>query len=122
MGARLWDEVAWILGITVIGTVTFMAIGFMIGAVTKTPEAANAMGSAIGLPLILVSGAIIPRDELPTILATIGSKLPPAAVIDGMNGLIVDGKGPMASGQLPFMLFWAIVLLAAAARIFRFKD
>ncbi|MDP3890895.1 ABC transporter permease [Nocardioides sp.] len=104
------------------GTLCFMALGLLAGAVTKTAEGAVNMANFLVLPMAFLSGSFFPLDMTPTWLQTISLAMPLRHLNDAMLDVMVRGEGP-ASALLPMliMLGFATVLTLVAARLFRWE-
>lgn len=68
----------WWMAIPIIlaGTLTFMAIGLIAGAVSKTAEAASGLANFIIIPMAFLSGSFVPLDGAPGWMVTISKVLP----------------------------------------------
>jgi ABC-2 type transport system permease protein len=105
------------------GTLAFMAIGLLAGAVSKSEEAAVGISNFVVLPMAFLSGSFFPLDGSPGYITAIGHVLPLKHLNDGMLDVMVRGEGP-SSALLPLavLLGFTVVLTAAAAMLFRWDD
>ena len=106
----------------VIGTLCFMAIGLLAGAVAKTTEGAVNMANFLVLPMAFLSGSFFPLDGAPGWLQTFSKLLPLRHLNDGMLDVMVRGQG--ASAVVTPMLIlagFALALTLVAARLFRWE-
>ncbi|HEX9775654.1 MAG TPA: ABC transporter permease [Actinomycetota bacterium] len=107
--------------VVVIGNLTFLNIGFMVGARVETAEAASGMGNAIAMPMMFFSGVFFPTAGLPWILPLLTSLLPLRPMVDAIRAVSIDGSGIAAlTGELAQLAGWAAVTFVVAARVFRF--
>ena len=53
----------------VVGTLCFMSVGLLAGAVTKTTEGAVNMANFLVLPMAFLSGSFFPLDAAPAVAA-----------------------------------------------------
>jgi len=67
---------AALIGVTVVGMITFLALGSAIGSVTRSPRAANAITMMIFMPMIFLSDMFLPISMLPAGLQPICKALP----------------------------------------------
>ena len=122
-GLRLtgWWWVA--VPLLVVGTLTFMAVGLLAGAVAKTQEGAVNLANFMVLPMAFLSGSFFPLDAAPAWLQTVSWTLPLRHLNEGMLDLMVRGQGPGAA-LLPLGVLagFALVLTVVAARLFRWDD
>ena len=122
-GLRLtgWWWVA--VPLLVVGTLTFMAVGLLAGAVAKTQEGAVNLANFMVLPMAFLSGSFFPLDGAPAWLQAVSWALPLRHLNEGMLDLMVRGQGPEAV-LLPAAVLtgFAVVLTVIAARLFRWDD
>jgi ABC-2 type transport system permease protein len=64
---------SWVLllGFVVLGTLAFMAIGFIIAGLAKTPESASPIAGFISFPMLFVGGAFFLIQNMPEFLQPI---------------------------------------------------
>ncbi len=102
------------------GTLAFLSIGMLGGAVSKTEEGAIGLANFVVLPMAFLSGSFFPLDGAPGWLRAISNCLPLKHLNDGMLDVMVRGQGPSAI-VLPMviLLAFAVVLGTVAAKLFR---
>lgn len=59
-----------------LGLLSTLSIGFLLAAVLPTTRTTRAVAAALYFPLIFLSGAVFPRDQLPDLARRIGDFLP----------------------------------------------
>jgi ABC-2 type transport system permease protein len=107
----------------VAGTLTFMAVGLLAGAIARTQEGAVNLANVMVLPMAFLSGSFFPLEGTPQWLQTISWALPLRHLNEGMLDLMVRGEGPSAALlPLVILLGFTVVLTALAARLFRWDD
>jgi ABC-2 type transport system permease protein len=104
----------------VVGTLCFMALGLLAGAITKTQEGAVNAANFMVLPMAFLSGSFFPLDAAPTWLQRVSDLLPLKHLNEGMLDVMVRGEGP-AAALLPMGILaaFALVVTLVAARLFR---
>ncbi len=115
----------WWMSIPVIlaGTLAFLSIGLLAGAIAKTEEAAALITNLVILPMAFLSGAFVPLDFSPTWVQTIANIFPMKHLVTGIQDVLVRGKGPASVlPELAILLAFAVVLAAIAVRAFRWDD
>jgi ABC-2 type transport system permease protein len=113
---------SWLLLIPpiVLGTASFVGIGFLITSVTRTSESARALAAMITFPLMFLSGLFFPLSSLPTVIQDIARVLPLAWASDALHQVMNDGAGFSAIGtDCLVMAVWAVVAISVAAWRFR---
>ena len=82
------------LPLVVFGTLSFLAIGLLIGAWAKTQDSAQGATQLVILPMAFLGGSFIPVDALPGWLKVVTNILPLKHLNDGMLKVLVRGEGP----------------------------
>lgn len=115
---------SWLMAVPLVicGTLCFMSLGLLSGAVAKTTEGAVNMANFLVLPMAFLSGSFFPLDGAPGWLQALSKALPLRHLNDGMLDVMVRGEGP-AAALLPMgiLLAFATVLTLLAARLFRWE-
>jgi len=121
-GLRLSGSWWMSVPLVVAGTLSFMAIGLLAGAVSKTSEGASGLANLVVLPMAFLSGSFIPLDVAPAWLQTVSLVLPLRYLNEGMLDVMVRGAGP-AAAVLPIavLLGFAAVVTLLATRLFRWE-
>jgi ABC-2 type transport system permease protein len=122
-GLRLtgWWWVA--IPLLVAGTLTFMSVGLLAGAIARTQEGAVNLANFLVLPMAFLSGSFFPLDGAPDWLQTLSLMLPLRHLNEGMLDLMVRGQGPSAAlAPLVVLLGFTVVLTGLAAHLFRWDD
>nr|WP_255669029.1 ABC transporter permease [Aeromicrobium duanguangcaii] len=115
---------AWPLVIPLVlaGTLAFLAIGLLAGAISKTEEGAVGLANFIVLPMAFLSGSFFTLDGAPEWLQAISRLLPLRHLNDGMLDVMVRGHGVEAVWQpLLILLGFAAVFSLIASRLFRWE-
>jgi ABC-2 type transport system permease protein len=104
----------------IVGTLCFMAIGLLAGALTRTTEGAVNAANFIVLPMSFLSGSFFPLDGTPGWLQGFALLLPLKHLNDGMLDVMVRGEGPSAAlAPMAILLAFALVVTLVSARLFR---
>ena len=83
----------------VVGTLCFMSLGLLAGAVAKSAEGAVNMANFLVLPMAFLSGSFFPLDAAPGWLQGISLALPLRHLNDGMLDLMVRGRARRRSSR-----------------------
>ncbi len=106
----------------VVGTLCFMAIGLLAGAVTTTTEGAVNAANFMVLPMAFLSGSFFPLDAAPAWLRAFANVLPLYHLNEGMLDVMVRGQGPSAAlTPIAILAGFAVVVTLVAARLFRWE-
>ncbi|MBE2318939.1 ABC transporter permease [Solirubrobacter sp. CPCC 204708] len=98
-GAGLPDAPLRAVALIVLAALTAAALGGAIGALAPTTRVAQAAASALYFPKLFLSGAAMPRENLPDAARTIGDVLPLTYVVEGLRDAWA-GAPPAASSVL----------------------
>ena len=106
-----------IIGIVVFGTLAFIALGFLLGALAPSAEALIAIVQMVNFPMMFLSGALFPLDFMPEILRPVAVVLPLTYLADILRQVMVDATpyATMLQGMgalLAFMVASAAALVA----------
>ncbi|HXS61963.1 MAG TPA: ABC transporter permease [Streptosporangiaceae bacterium] len=116
---------AWWMAIPLVlaGTLAFLSIGLLAGALTKSVEAASALANLIVIPMAFLSGAFIPINDVPSWVQSISQVLPLRHLNDAVLDVLARGDGPVTVlPQLGVLLGFALVIALIAIRLFRWDD
>ncbi len=107
----------------VAGTLSFMSLGLLAGAVAKTTEGAVNLANFFVLPMAFLSGSFFPLDGAPKWLQVLSQALPLRHLNDGMLDVMVRGQGPAAAlAPMGILLAFAVVVGLLAVRLFQWED
>ncbi len=120
-GARVYGNYAWVVPLVVLANLTFLNLGFIVGSIAKTVNAASGLGNAVAMPMMFLSGVFFPTDNLPTILARTVAYLPLSPMLEAMRGVLLDAQ-PLYNypAQLALLAAWVVVTGVIAIRVFKF--
>ncbi len=107
-----------IIGIVVFGTLAFIALGFLLGALAPSAEALIAIVQMINFPMMFLSGALFPLDFMPEILRPVAVALPLTYLADILRQVMVDATpyATVLQGMGVLLLF----MVASALLSWRF--
>jgi ABC-2 type transport system permease protein len=127
VGSAVFDvQVAgsWALigGFVLLGSLTFIALGYVIASFAKTEESANGMTSVVQFPLMFLSGTFFPIDAMPEALRTVARAMPLTYLGDALRQVMVAGT-PFSPLWVCFavLIGWLVVCFGIAARFFRWQ-
>jgi ABC-2 type transport system permease protein len=108
--------------LVLLGSLTFIALGYVIGSFASTEEAANGMTSVVQFPLMFLSGTFFPIDAMPDALRTVARAMPLTYLGDALRQVMVDGT-PFSPLIVCFAVLagWLVVCFGIAFRFFRWQ-
>lgn len=113
-GSPLLAPVALLLGAAAFAGIGLLMAGTLRGTVTL------AMANGLYLVLLLLGGMIIPFDQMPGPIGTIGRLLPSGALSQILQSCLREGA-PAAGSSWIVLGVWAVAAPVAAARLFRWE-
>lgn len=108
---------AWALLLVVVGTLTFGALGVLLGGALKA-EIVLALANLVWFVLLLAGGIVVPTGSMPGALGDVVALLPSAALADGLHTALADGAAPNWSA-FAVLVGWGAVAAVAASRTTR---
>lgn len=101
----------------VVGVLGFAGFGFVLAAVLPTARSTSAISFALYLPMIFLSGATWPREQLPQWAQTVGDVLPLTYVVEAIKEPWIAGTWHV--GALALLLAMVAAGTMLSARLFR---
>jgi ABC-2 type transport system permease protein len=115
----------WWMAIPVViaGTLAFMSIGLLVGAVSRTQQAATSIANLIILPMAFLGGAFIPLDFAPNWIREVSYVMPLRYLVTGAQNVMARGLGPASAlPAIAILLGFSAVLTVIAVRVFRWDE
>ena len=109
----------WVLAIILLGTAAFIGLALLIGG-TLRAEAVLAVANLIWLVFVMVGGVIVPLDQSPAALQTIGELTPAGAMSQALRAVLQDGTAPPLAAMV-ILAAWTVVGWAATVRWFQWQ-
>ena len=115
----------WWMAIPIVisGTLAFLSLGLLAGAISKTEQAATALANLVILPMAFLGGAFVPLAFAPAWIQKVSYVMPLRYLVTGVQDVMARGEGPSAA-VLPIavLLGIAAVLTLVAVRLFRWDE
>jgi len=127
VGAVLFDvEIAGnlllIAGFVLLGSLSFIALGYVIASFARTEESANGMTSVVQFPLMFLSGTFFPIEQMPDLLQGVARVMPLTYLGDALRQTMIGGAAfsPLWVCAAVLTVFLAVCLMISA-RFFRWQ-
>jgi len=127
VGALVFDvqisgSMAFTAVFVVLGSLAFLALGYVVASFARTEDAANGMTSVIQFPMMFLSGTFFPIDQMPDALQTVARAIPLTYLSDALRQVMVGGA-PFAPLWLcaAVLSVWLIGGYAIASMKFRWQ-
>ena len=106
--------VGWAVLLVVLGTLSFGALGVLLGGALKA-EVVLALANIVWFVLLLAGGIAVPASSMPGALGDVVALLPSGALAEGMRTALVDGAAPSWSA-FAVLAGWGAVAGVLATR------
>lgn len=83
----------WALTLVILGTLTFGALGVLLGGALKA-DVVLALANIVWFVLLFGGGIVVPASSMPGAMADVVALLPSAALADGLRMTLVEGLAP----------------------------
>ncbi len=121
-GARTQGSVAELGLIALCGAVAFGALGCAVSTVTRTSDAARALGSVVWFPMMFLSGTFWPREMMPEAIRPVIAYLPLSPLLDAMRAVAASGESVIHHlGGVGYLLAMAVVAFGVAVLRLRWE-
>jgi ABC-2 type transport system permease protein len=97
--------------LALIGSSSFVTIGFFVASVSKNTEVADALGQVIGTPMMFLSGIFFPMDNAPAWIQPVVHAMPLKYLADALRNVIIKG-------QTLWFVRWDILVLMVVSTVF----
>lgn len=105
-----------------VGAVAFCSVGMVLGGVIKDVEAANGAGNAIAFPMMFLSGAFWPIEQMPEYLQTVAKVLPLHYFHDGLLQIMIYKNPGQSVGAFVILGVFAVIFIVVALKVTKWKE
>lgn len=107
-------------GVVALGTLSFVALGYAVAALSPTQQAAHGWAQVLGFPMLFLSGVFFPVESLPPALWPVAQVLPLTHLVEALRQVALAGLDPASfAWHVGLLMAWAAAGLVVAARYFR---
>ena len=120
-GGHVHGNLLWVLVITILGSIVFLNIGFILSAWAKSPAAASGMGNAVAMPMMFLAGTFFSTAALPWVLPEVAMVLPLTPMLAALRDVAIE-SAPI-SDTWPYLAAlgaWVLVTGLGAVKVFKF--
>ena len=120
--AVIYGNYIWVIPLVVLANLTFLNLGFIVGSLSKSVQAASGLGNLLTMPMMFFSGVFFPTDSLPSIMAYAVKYLPLTLLLEALRGVLLAAQ-PLSdfSTQLVMLGSWVAVTAMIAVKTFKFE-
>jgi ABC-2 type transport system permease protein len=99
---------------------SFVGLGILVSASVAEQEAATQLLFMLQLPVLFLSGAFFPLQQMPLMMQNIAHALPLTYAVEALRKVIVLGAGFNAvKGEILILVIFGVVTLAIAVPLFK---
>lgn len=121
-GTPVRGPVLTLAALCLMASLSFGALGLLIGSRARTIEAASGIMNLVLMPMWVLSGVFFSSQRFPDVVQPIIKALPLTAAIDALRANMLQGAG--FGGVLPqfgILCGWLVVCFMSALALFRWK-
>ncbi|HSX01545.1 MAG TPA: ABC transporter permease [Candidatus Saccharimonas sp.] len=108
--------------VALLGTIVFVALGFVVAGIAKDENQAAPIANLISFPMMFLSGTFFPRDSFPHWLQVITDYFPLTYLADALRRIANEGAHIFQlGGDLIGLTVWGIIIFAIAVKSFRWE-
>ncbi len=105
-----------------IGMITFIALGYAVASIAKTPESASGIANLLFIPMTMLSGVYFPADSLPGFLQPFVKILPLTHLVNAIREIFNRGASlPDVSTELLILGLWIVACLLFSINRFKWE-
>jgi ABC-2 type transport system permease protein len=111
-----------LIGFIVLGTLAFMAIGFIIAGIAKTPESAAPIAGVLSFPMLFLGGVFFPIRNMPEFIQPIVKLLPISHLSTALRETMNVGATLTSLGmEVAILGGWLIIAFFVASKTFKWE-
>lgn len=119
---RSWGNIAGILLLVTLGTVTFAALGLIVASVTNTMQETQIINQILWWGFLGLSGATLPLPMLPGWLQTLAAFQPATYLVTGLERVMVAHVSVLAiAPELLSLALCATIAFVISQQLFRWE-
>lgn len=116
----LGSHILAMLGIALLGTLMFIALGYALASRARTVESATGLIQMVFMPMMFLSGLFFPLSLFPSWLRFATYIVPSTYLADGLRQTLVDATPYLPLGlDIAAIAAWLIVFAGGAIALFR---
>lgn len=118
----LQGNLVLLVGMVMLGALTFIALGYVIAAFSKNQETAAGISSLLNFPMMFLSGLFFPVEFVPSFLQPVIAVVPLTYLVDAIRQIMI-GTNPLYPLPLDagVLAAWLAGSLALAVRFFKWE-
>jgi len=121
-GVPMMGNWFFLVGMVILGTLTFLSMGYMLSAFAKTQETVMPLLMAVQFPMMFLSGIFFPVEFMPDFMRPVVAAMPLTYLADSLRQIMVDSSA-LHSHLINTTALggWFVTCLVVAVRFFRWE-
>lgn len=119
-GVRVYGNFALLVVMLILGIFSFVGLGILISAMVEEQETAMTIMMTVTFPMLFLSGAFFPLQQMPGFMQAISKVVPLTYVVEGLRQVMVLGAG-FTQVLRPVLILLAFGAVTLAISIPAFK-
>ncbi len=119
-GVRVYGNFGLMVLMLILGILSFVGMGVLISAMVKEQETAMTIMMTVTFPMLFLSGAFFPLQQMPGFMQAISKFVPLTYAVEGLRQVMVLGAG-IAEVWRPVVILMAFGAVTLAIAIPAFK-
>ena len=121
-GVHMEGNWFYLVGIVLLGSTTFVSMGYLIASFARTEESAMPLLMAIQFPMMFLGGVFFPVEAMPDFLEPIVKAIPLTYLGDSLRQIMVDSAALNSQVlNIAVLAGWLVGCLALSVRFFRWE-
>ncbi|MEL7562013.1 ABC transporter permease [Dehalogenimonas sp. 4OHTPN] len=111
-----------LVGLVMLGTLLFIALGYVVGARVKTVEGATPIVNLISFPMMFLSGIFWPVEMMPDFIRPVITAMPLTYLGDAFRQVMVNSPPLYSMGiDIAVMVAWLAACMFLTVRFFKWE-
>lgn len=110
------------MALILLGSLAFSSIGMVMGGIIKDVEAASGAGNAIAFPMMFLSGAFWPIEQMPNYLQTVAKMLPLYYFHQGLRNIMILNNPSDTGLSFGVIGGFAVIFIVIAIKTTNWKE
>lgn len=116
---RIYGSLLLVVFLLLLGIFSFVGLGILISAFASEQETAMTILMTLNFPMMFLSGAFFPVQQMPEVMRWISKAIPLTYTIQGLRKVMILGAGISAIGtEITVLAVFGLVTLAIAVPAF----
>ena len=121
-GVTIVGNLALLAGISLLGALMFVAMGYMISGLAKTQESVTGLSSILNFPMMFLSGLFFSIEVMPVWIRPVVNAIPLTYLADALRQIMVGAPPVYSLGiDVAVLCAWLVACSLLAIRLFRWE-